>query len=127
MTGILSAERAIHLGGTLLAFLTDALSRLENSPNQEILNISELYGYDDEDMPDSAYPVPYHNIAKAQETDAKLQQKLVSHKDYTLDIFCGGDRDHRLICRNNKICLPQALQKKTVYWYHEMLCHPGET
>ena len=66
------------------------------------------------------------DIAKAQETDAKLQQKLVSHKDYTLDIFCGGDKDHLLICRNNKICLHTALQKKTVYRYHEMLCHPGE-
>ena len=63
--------------------VSNALSRLENSPNQEILKISELYGYNDEDMPDSAYPIRCHNIAKAQETDAKLQQKLVSHKDYT--------------------------------------------
>ena len=60
-------------------------------------------------MPDSAYPIRYHNISKAQETDAKLQQKLVSHKDYTLNNFCGGDKDHRLILRDNKICLPQAL------------------
>ena len=57
-----------------------AISRLEMSDNQEILNISELYGYNDEDMPDSAYPIRYHNISKAQETDAKLQQKIVSHK-----------------------------------------------
>ena len=28
---------------------------------------------------------------------------------------------------NNKICLPKALQNKTIDWYHEMLCHPGET
>ena len=105
----------------------DALYRLEMSDNQEILNISELYGYDDKDLPDSAYPIRYHDIAKAQETDAKLKQKLVSHKYYTLDTFRGGDKDHRLICRNNKICLPTALQKKTVDWYHEMLCHPGET
>ena len=104
--------------------VSDALSRLEMSDNQEILNISELYGYNDKDLPDSAYPIRYHNIAKAQETDAKLQQKLFSHRDYTLDTFRGGDKDHRLICRNNKICLPAALQKKTVYWYHEMLCHP---
>ena len=27
--------------------VADALSRLEKSPNQEILNISEIYGYDD--------------------------------------------------------------------------------
>ena len=47
-------------------FVADALSLLEKSPNQEILNISELYGYDDEDMPDSSYPIRYHDIAKAQ-------------------------------------------------------------
>ena len=70
---------------------SDALYRLEKSPNQDILNISKLYGYDDEDLPDSAYPILYHDIAKAQETDAKLQQKLVTHKDYTLDTFRGGD------------------------------------
>ena len=95
------------------------------SPNQEILNISELYEYDDEDLPDSAYPIRYHDISKAQKNDAKLKQKIVSHKYYTLDTFCGGDQNHRLICRNNKICLPTAPQKKTVDWYHEMLCHPG--
>ena len=44
------------------------LSCLEKSQNQEILNISELYGYNDEDMSDSAYPIRYHDIAKAQET-----------------------------------------------------------
>ena len=69
-------------------------------------------------MPNSAYPIRYHDIAKSQETDAKLNQKIVSHKDYTLDIFRGGDKDHRLICRNKKICLPQTLQKKTAEWYN---------
>ena len=38
------------------------LSRLEISENQEILNISELYGYDEADLPDSAYPIRYHDI-----------------------------------------------------------------
>ena len=83
------------------------------SDKQEILNISELYGYDDKDLPESAYPICYHDIEKAQETDAKLQQKLVSHKDYTLDTFCGGDQNYCLICQNNKIYLPTALQKRT--------------
>ena len=32
-------------------FLSDALSRLEMSDIQEILNISELYGYNDKDLP----------------------------------------------------------------------------
>ena len=107
--------------------VADALYHLEISDNQEILNISDLYGYDDADLPESAYPICYHDIAKSQKTDSKLNQKLVSHKDYTLNNFCGGDQNHRLIFRNIKICLPAALQKKNLYWYHEMLCHPGET
>ena len=94
--------------------VANALSRLEMSDNQEILNISEIYGYNDKDLPDSAYPISYHNMAKAQETDAKLQQNLVSHKDYTLDTFRGGNQNHRLICQNKKICLPTALQRKTL-------------
>ena len=67
--------------------VADALFRLEKSPNQEIFNISELYGYDDEDMPDSAYPICYHDIARAQETDAKLKQKLVSHRQANRFLF----------------------------------------
>ena len=52
--------------------VADALSRLEMSDNQEILNISELYGYNDEDLPGSVYQIRYHDISKAQKTDAKL-------------------------------------------------------
>ena len=65
-------------------------SRLGMSDNQEILNIYDMYGYNDDGIPDSAYPIHYHNISKAHKTDAKLQQKLVSHKDYTLDTFREG-------------------------------------
>ena len=107
--------------------IANALSHLEMIGNQDILNISDLYGYNEEDLPDSANPIHYHDIAKAQKTDAKLQQNLVSYKEYTLNTFCGGDKYHRLICRYIKICLPAALQNKTVDWYHEMLCHTGET
>ena len=107
--------------------LADDLYRLEISDNQEILNISEIYGYDDVDLTNSAYQIRYHDIYKAQKTDAKLNQNIVSHKDYTLDTFCGGYQNHRLIFQNSKICLPTELQKKAVDWYHEMLYHPGET
>ena len=107
--------------------IDEVLSSLDMSDNQDILNISEIYGYEDKELPNSAYPTCYHDIAKAQKNYAKLKKKPVSHKDYTLNTFCGGDKDHRLIFRNNKICLRTALQKKTVDWYHEMLCHPGET
>ena len=77
--------------------VADALYRFEISDNQDILNISELYGYNDDDLPYSAYPICYRDISKSQKTDAKLQQKLVSHKDYTHDTFRGADHNHRLI------------------------------
>ena len=95
--------------------VADALSCLEKIPNQEILNFSELYGYDDEDMHDSSYPIRYHDIAKAQETDAKLNQKLVSHKDYTLDIFCfSGILDDGL-CRPHEKCRGYSLYVRLVF------------
>ena len=52
--------------------VADALSCLEISDSQEILNISELCGYNYKDLPDSACPIRYHYISKTQETDAKL-------------------------------------------------------
>ena len=50
------------------------------SDNQEIPNISKLYGYDDVYLTDSAYPIRYYDFSKAQKNDAKLKQKLVLHK-----------------------------------------------
>ena len=68
----------------------DAISRLEMSYNQQILNISELCGYNDADLTGSAYPISYHDIVKSQKTDYKLKQKLVSHKYYTLNTVVGA-------------------------------------
>ena len=97
------------------------------SENQDILRIYEHFVCNEEDLPNSAYPIRYHNIAKSQKTDAKLEQKLVSHKYYTLDTFHEGDQNHHLIYRNINLCLPTELQKKTIDCYHEMLYHPGKT
>ena len=77
--------------------VADAPSCLEKSDNQEILNISENYGYNDTDLSDSAYPICYHDISKSQKTYAERNQNLVSHKDYTLNTFRGSNKDHRLI------------------------------
>ena len=77
--------------------VSDALSHLYMSDNKEIFNIPHLYGYNDHDLTDSAYTICYRYVAKSQKTDTKLQQKLVPHKDYTLDTFCWGDQNHPLI------------------------------
>ena len=72
-------------------FISDVLSYLKTSDNQDVLNISELYGYDDEDLPDSAYPIRYHNIAKAQKTlvsYAKIE-KYAYLQEYIRKLYIG--------------------------------------
>ena len=64
--------------GTTNNSAADALSRLDMSDKQEILNISEIYGYYDNDLPDSAYPICYHDISKAQKTDAQLKKSSLT-------------------------------------------------
>ena len=54
--------------------VANGLSRLYMIDNQDILNISELYGYYDADLPGSVYPIRYHDISKAQKNDAKLKK-----------------------------------------------------
>ena len=107
--------------------VADALSYLDIDNNQEIFNISECFGYDDDDLPPSSYPIRYKDIAKAQRADPSLIKKLASHKDYSEATFRGGDKDYKLICLIGKISLPMSLQQKTIDWYHDILCHPGET
>ena len=82
------------------------------SDDQEILNISDIYGYDDANLTDSAYPICYHDISKAQKTDSKLKQKLVSHKDYTLDTFCEGNQNHQLMLQNRKYSYLRHYKRK---------------
>ena len=53
-------------------FIADALIRLDMSENQNILNIPNIYGYIDDDLPDSAYPICYRDITKVHKTDAKI-------------------------------------------------------
>jgi hypothetical protein len=59
------------------------LSRLDIDDEREIFNISKYFGFDDEVLPASTFPVRYQDIAKAQKADTKLQKKLASHKDYS--------------------------------------------
>ena len=54
--------------------VSNSLSLLDMSDNEEILNISELYGYDDADLPNSAYPIRVHDIYKAQKTDDRCRR-----------------------------------------------------
>ena len=79
-----------------------------------IHNITKQFGYDNEDLPTSTYPIRYSDISTAQAADNHLQRKISTHADYSKLTFRGGNKDHLLICNKSKILLPKTLQKKTV-------------
>ena len=107
--------------------IADAFSHLEIDDKREIFNLSESFGFDDNDLPATAYPLRYCDIAKAQKSHPSLIKKLTSHKNYSKATFRGGNKPNHLICHNGKISLPPSLQQRTVDWYHNTLCHLGET
>jgi hypothetical protein len=107
--------------------VADALSQLEIDDEQEISNISECFGYDDDNLPPSSFPLRHKDIAKAQSDNPALPLKLRTNKDFSEATFRGGDEEHKLTCCNGKTALPPSLQWKTMDWCHETLCHLGAT
>ena len=115
--------------------VADALSRLElDTPTttlaemHDIQYLADHFGLDDDDLPADAYPLQYKIIALHQRKQSNLLTKLkANHDGFHLKSFCGGGKKRDLICRNDKIVIPTTLQRRVVEWYHETLCHPGET
>jgi hypothetical protein len=73
--------------------VADALSCLEIEDDQEIFNISEYFGYDDDDLPPSSFPLWYKDIAKAQRANPALLQKLKNKSSYNETAYRGGDKE----------------------------------
>jgi hypothetical protein len=118
--------------------VADALSRLELTPSNDqqennenshdIYYLADHFGLEDDDLPSDAYPLQYKIIAKYQWKQNDLVSKVrKNHEGFQIKSFCGGGKKRDLICYNDKIAIPTALQKRVVEWYHETLCHPGET
>ena len=112
--------------------MADALSRLDltnNEPYEQmsIEEIAELYADDEEDFP-AIYPLSYAEIAHEQGKDATIKwlMKKSSNRYVTQECKFSG-QTYTLITREDNIVLSTSLQKKAVDWYHEILCHPGET
>ena len=63
-----------------------------------------------------------------QQKDKSLIE-IVKEKpnDYSIKHFHGAGKKYSLICRHGKIVIPKSIQKTLVEWYHNVLCHPGET
>jgi hypothetical protein len=128
------APEFIYLKGET-NIVADALSRLElvtpsHSPADmhDLHYLADHFGLHDDDLPADAYPLHYKLIALHQWQQPDLLTKLAKdHDGFHLKVFCGGGKKRDLICRNDKIVIPKILQRRIVTWYHDMLCHPGET
>ena len=108
--------------------VADALSRLDLKDDEtQESNSLELFADDVKDFP-TDFCLSYKEIEYRQRKDAYLQKKL-KDKDtpYKLKTIGFGDKSYDLITWKDRIALPKALQKKAVQWYHQTLCHPGET
>ena len=76
-------------------------------------------------------PISYDYIQQHQEKDKKIKEKVIKRKDYHVKNFHGAGivstngKSWNLICRNDKIVIPDTLKMKVLEWYHIQLCHPG--
>ena len=110
--------------------VADALSRLDLHPQPSSNLLQELFGVEDDaaDLPPGAYPLKFKTIDLAQQQDKKLMSLLKKdNSSLHLKNFHGGGKSIDLVCYKGKIVMPEALQKRTVKWYHDILCHPGRT
>ena len=113
--------------------VADALSRLEMEETEAqkqhlgMSEMAEVFGMTKEDLTPDVFPLSYKNILIAQQKDKDLLRKTQKYKEYSIKTFRGGGKSRSLICLQGKIVIPKPLQKQLVEWYHQQLCHPGET
>jgi hypothetical protein len=60
--------------------VADALSRLETDDDQETFNISECFGFNDDDLPPSSYPMRHTDMAKAQKAKSSVVTKITQKR-----------------------------------------------
>ena len=112
--------------------VADALSRLgmksENPPDCDAFFTQVCLASDEKDeLPEDAFPLVFKQIMEAQRKDKSLLLKSKKDPNYRIKSFRGGGKKRNLIVKDDKIVIPDGLQKRTVVWYHQQLCHPGET
>ena len=62
-----------------------------------------------------------------QKDKSPIQIVKEKPNDYSIKHFHGEGKKYSLIYRHEKIVIPKPIQKTLVEWYHNILCHPGET
>ena len=128
-------SKQIYLKGQT-NIVTDALTRLNidssqwisNVHNCDLLYLAEHFVLDDDELSNDIFPLHYKLIAQQQNKPQDLLVKLQEKQDgFHLKSFCGDGQKRLLICHHEKIIIPMTLQCCIVTWYHDILCHNGET
>jgi hypothetical protein len=87
---------------------------------------SELYTFNDEDLPTTAFPLSCAFLGKAQSRDVAILKGTAKTKSlYAIQPFTEGGKTRELICYNSRIVIPKKLQARVIQWYHDYLGHPG--
>ena len=107
--------------------VADALSRLEFDDELEAQSFEEMLALDDDDLPEDHFPLTYEFLESQQQKDKELLKEIKNDKEMSKKKFHGGGKTFSLICKNDKIVIPQHLANRVLTWYHQMLMHPGET
>ena len=127
-------QRIFYLKG-MTKIVADALSRLNIDTSQWISNVhncgmlylTEQLALDNDDLSTDILPT-YKFIPQHQTKQQDLLFKAKHKQDgFHLKSFCGGSKKRILICHQEKIIIPMTLQCHIVTWYHNILCHYGET
>ena len=103
--------------------VADVLSRLQLKEEEFSL---DAFAFDDEDFP-SKFPLSYKQLSHEQKKSKDLQNK-VTKGTYRKETREHSSHSYELVVdKDGKIVIPAKLRQKGVEWYHEQLCHPGET
>jgi len=78
-------------------------------------------------LPATAYPLHLHTIQTNQQQDAAFQALSKPAPAYQFKSFSRGDKTYQIWCLHDKIIVLQNLLDRVTQWYHDYLCHPGET
>ena len=80
--------------------------------------------YDTEDLPNGTTPLKFKTIDQYQQEYPGTKPKFKSAK-YLKGYFRGDRNSIDMVTYQDKIVIPQKLQKYVVHWYHMYLIHPG--
>ena len=79
--------------------------------SHDVHYLADHFGLEDDDLPVDAYPLQYKIIAKYQQKQPDLVSKVKeNHEGFQIKSFYGGGKKRDLICHNEKIVIPTALQ-----------------